>query len=196
MKYYAARRPLPISNHYVQGFDQIISDLVRCGWVPSYLNFMFHHLPGGTKRRKEIMTAEVTRVHETLMHHIVRKPESESWAHLRPIFIGSHDWPIWKRKKVNSRLHLPNLALHFNAIALVPPTNPLPLGIDQHPIMPKQSKLHVSLATHFEQKSEHYLSPFLYRIHVTEIEIGTMADYTLKAFKRGTVEPDDILVLR
>ena len=69
-----------------------------------------------------IMTQEVGRVHSILTHHIVRRPKAETWAHLRPIFIGSHDLPVikWNRGAMH-RLDVVNDSLHFNVIALVPP---------------------------------------------------------------------------
>jgi hypothetical protein len=179
----------------VDGYSQLISTYVNQGLEAHYLNFMFHPLPGGAKTQKEIMAAEVTRVHGILTLQIVRKDKSEAWKHLRPVFIGSPDLPVHKDERVSSRLHRPNGGLHFNVIALVPPKNPLPKGMDQHPLMLKQSRLHVSSADHFEEKRDRYQNGRLYRIEVTRIASGTMADYTLKAFKLGNVSSNDILIL-
>jgi hypothetical protein len=179
----------------VQGYDQRIWEYVREGKIPYYLNFLFRPLPGGQEVRKKIMTAEVERVHKTLTEHVVRKSDSDNWKHLRPIFVGCHDLPVWKHEKELGRAYVPNDGLHFNLIALMPPTNPLPPGMDQHPLMPKQSRLHVCLEDHFEEEHMHYLKDPLNRIHVTAITAGTMADYALKTFKHGCATSDDILIL-
>jgi len=174
----------------------MISRYVREGKIPYHVNFLFRPLPGGEKVRKEIMTGEIERVHKTLTQHVVRKSDKDNWKHLRPIFIGCHDRPVWKHEKELGRAYIPNDGLHFNLIALLPPTNPLPLGMDQHPLMPRQSRLHVSLADHFAEKEKAYLKDPLCGIHVTVIITGTMADYTLKTFKHGYASSDDILILK
>jgi hypothetical protein len=179
----------------VQGYDQTIWSYVLRGMIPNYVNFMFRPLPGREEVRKEIMTAAVERVHKTLTQHVVRKSERENWTHLRPIFIGCHDRPVWKHEKELGRAYLPNDGLHFNVMALMPPKNPLPPGMDQHALMPKQSRLRVSLADHIAEKPNLYQKDPLYRIHVTEITTGTMADYMLKTFKHGYASSDDILIL-
>jgi hypothetical protein len=180
---------------YVDGYSQIISDYVKQGMEPYFINFMFHPLPGKARTQNDIMVSEVTRVHGILRGQIVRKYDKENWRHLRPVFIGCRDQSVWKHEKVASRLHRPNDGMHFNVVALVPPRNPLPPGTDQHPSLPRQSKLHVDLERHFWEHNRRYQSDWLYRIDVSAITYGTMADYALKAFKWGNVTADDILVL-
>jgi hypothetical protein len=58
-----------------------------------------------------------------------------------------------------------------------------------------QSRLKVSLDQHFRERRRLYLTERLARIHVTAVEDGTMADYTLKAFKNGRIDADSILIL-
>jgi hypothetical protein len=49
---------------------------------------------------------------------------------------------------------------------------------------------------HVERKKKEYLTDKLYRIHVTPLVKGTsMTDYTLKAFLKGRITDNDILVL-
>ena len=90
-----------------------------------FVNFMFNQLPGSRQTRMGIMTQEVERVHSILTHHIVRRPQLEKWDHLRPIFIGSHDLPVfkWGCRELH-RLNVVNDGLHFNVVALVPLPNP------------------------------------------------------------------------
>ena len=163
------------------------------GRVPHYINFMFHSIPGDRKTKLEVVRRDVTRAHGLLMRSTIRKPDSINWQASRPIFIGCPDLPVIKRQKQHIRNFMVNDGLHFNAISLTPAVR----GIAQpltHLFMPR-SRLKVSLEEHFRRKQEMYQTEHLYRIHVTPIIDGTMAYYTLKAFKNGHVSPDDILVL-
>ena len=180
----------------IGGYSEIVSNLVREGMVPHHINFMFNQLPETIGIQNKIMWSEVTRVHDLLRERIVRKWWSPGWERLRPVFIGCRELQVLKADKKYSRLYLPNEGAHFNLVALVPPVNPLPVGIDQHPLMPKQSRLHVSLEEHFEQHRNIYLSNHLCRIYVTEIIYGDMTDYTLKNYQRGNFSSAEILLLR
>jgi hypothetical protein len=166
-------------------------------WDAYFLNLMFNQLPGCRRTAMEIMIKEAERVHSILTRHIVRRPTAEQWARLRPIFIGVHDLPVfkWDRRELQ-RLDFVNDGLHFNVVALVPPPS--------HPILPMsfqyrawgpQSRLKVPLHQHFRERRRFYLNERLARIDATPITKGTMADYTLKAFKHGRVDADSILVL-
>jgi len=53
----------------------------------------------------------------------------------------------------------------------------------------------VPLDLHFRERGTFYLNDRLARVHVTPVNNGTMADYTLKTFKHGRVDWDSILVL-
>jgi hypothetical protein len=64
----------------------------------------------------------------------------------------------------------------------------------QFAIRGRRSRLTVPLKKHFEQCQQFYLNDVLYRLHVTPITKGSMADYTLKAFKHGRVSSDSIQV--
>ena len=64
----------------------------------------------------------------------------------------------------------------------------------QFAIWGRRSRLSVPLKKHFEQCQRFYLNDILCRIHVTPITDGSMADYTLKAFKHGRVGPDSIQI--
>jgi len=162
-----------------------------------FVNFMFNQLPGSRQTQMEIMTQEVGRVHSILTHHIVRRPKVEKWAHLRPIFIGSHDLPVfkWDRGELH-RLDIVNDGVHFNVVALVPPpSHPVWPNWSQYRMWGPQSRLKVPLDLHFRERGTFYLNDRLARVHVTPVNNGTMADYTLKTFKHGRVDWDSILVL-
>lgn len=180
----------------IDAYSKIISNIAREGMVPHHINFMFNQLPRSIVARNAIMRSEVTRVHELLRERIVRKWWSPRWEHLRPVFIGCLDLPVLKKDKNRSRLYLPNEGSHFNVVALVPPVNPLPVGVNQHLIILRQSRLHVGLQEHFDQHRHIYLNENLCRIYVTEITYGDMTDYTLKNYKRGNLSSGEILLLR
>jgi hypothetical protein len=122
----------------------------------------------------------------------------EKWTHLRPIFIGSHDLPVFKWDRGEQhRLDVVNDGLHFNLVALVPPAIHPMLPVEfQYWIRGPLSRLRVPLDQHFEENKRFYLNDRLGRIHVTRIQRGTMADYTLKAFKHGRAGWDSLLVLK
>jgi hypothetical protein len=182
-------------EHLVGAYSQLISEHCRNGRDLYFLTFLFNRLPARRKAQISIIEDEVRRVHHQLMKRIVRKYESAGWRHLRPIFIGSPDTPVIKSERQTARLHQVNDGLHFHCAAIVPPRNPLPEGIDQHPLMPKQSKLHVGLAEHFAEFNDFYYNKRLYRIDVQPVTYGDMADYTLKAFRWGKCTDADILIL-
>ena len=142
------------------------------------------------------MFGDVKRVHDILSRHIVRKPKSEAWWHLLPVFIVCPDYPVPKTKKADIRAFNANDGLHMNAVGLVPPRPPsyLPPGVRQHRFFGKLSRLREPIDVHFEQYKHEYRTDKLYRIDVTRISQGTMADYTLKTFKNGRVAYDDIRV--
>jgi hypothetical protein len=181
----------------VEAYSQLIAEKQKEGRIAYYLNFMFNQLPGSSQTWMKIMENEVERVHSILTHHIVRRPDAEKWAHLRPIFAGIHDYPVFKRNRPKlNRFNIANDGLHFNAIGLVPPES---YSFLPHSVQCKAwgpvSRLTVPLDEHFKDRSEFYLNERLARIHVTLIDKGTMADYTLKAFKHGRVGADSFLIL-
>jgi hypothetical protein len=176
----------------IAGYSAMIEENM-VGRVAHYINFMFNSIPGSTETKIEIMKQDVERAYGLLLRSIVRKLDSANWQASRPIFIGCPDLPVIKREKQHIRNFMVNDGLHFNVISLTPAiygaARPL-----THLFLPR-SKLKVSLEEHFRLKQEMYRTEHLYRIHATPITDGTMADYTLKAFKNGRVSYDDILVL-
>jgi hypothetical protein len=182
----------------VDGYSRLISELMDEGRKAFYLNFMFHQLSGLRQTQMRIMEQEVERVHCILMRHIVRRPKARRFAHLRPIFFGCPDLPVfkWNRDKVGQSVTA-NDGLHFNVVALVPPrTDPIFPVEFQYWLRGPLSRLTVPLDQHFQENERKYLNRRLARIDVTQITEGTMADYTLKTFKNGRVDEDSILVLK
>ena len=182
----------------VQAYSQFIRDKMNEGRLGYFVNLMFNQLPGSRQTQMEVMRQGTERVHSILMHHILHRPEAVNWAHLRPIFVGSHDLPVfkWDRGRLH-RLDVVNGGLHVNVIALIPPHSYsfLPHSVQSKAWGPR-SRLTVPLDQHFKERRSFYLNESLARVHVTPITEGTMADYTLKAFKHGRVDADSLLILK
>jgi hypothetical protein len=174
----------------IAGYVQMIEEIIENDRAKVYyVNFMFNQLPSSHRTKCEIMRREVTRFHDLLTNHVVRKRKAQGWRDLVPVLIGAPDYPVIKKEKTDAKLYQVNDGLHYNAIVLVPPRNrPSPNG--------KRSRMKESLRKHVKLKAAQYLTARLGRIHVTRVEPGTsMTDYTLKAFRRGRISSDDILVL-
>ena len=179
----------------VGGYSDMVRNYIDLGLDPYYLNFMFNHIPGSRAAKRDAMISEVTRVHHILTRHVVRRPNTEAWRHLRPIFIGCHDLPVWKHEKELLQNFVANDGLHFNAVALLPRPALTVLDIKlQFRIWGRQSRLKVPLHQHLWEKRQFYHNDALSRIHVTPITRGTMADYMLKTFKHGRVDADSIQI--
>jgi hypothetical protein len=174
----------------IAGYDQMIEEIIENDRAKVYyVNFMFNQLPGSDRTRREIMKTEVARFHDILTNHTVRKRKAQGWRDLVPVLIGAPDYPVIKKEKADAKLYQVNEGLHFNAIVLVPPRKrPSPNG--------KRSRMKESLRKHVDLKRERYLTARLGRIHVTRVGTSTsMTEYMLKAFRRGRISSDDILVL-
>ena len=180
----------------VLGYNDFVEELIEHGHKPHFINFMFNHIPYGPKRRIEEMTYQVNRVHDILTRHTIRHTTNERWRHLRPIFIGAPDLPVWKHTKVTGRSLNMNGGLHFNVISLTAPPARSYMRIEfQNVLYGKQSRLNVPLERHFEQHSRFYVNDVLNRIHVTPITKGTMVDYALKTLKNGFISEDNMHIL-
>jgi hypothetical protein len=180
----------------VESYSEFITELKSWNMDAYYFSFMFNNISAGELQRKERMFSDVKRVHDILSRHIVRKPNSEAWQHLLPVFIVCPDYPVPKKEKSSIRAFNSNDGLHMNAVGLVPPPPPsyLPPGVRQHPFFGKLSRLREPLDVHFQELKHEYLTDKLYRIDVTPIPRSTMADYALKNFKNGRAAYDDVRV--
>ena len=99
----------------VQAYSRLIREMMDEGRDAYFLNFMFNQLPGSRQNHMDTMRQEVERVHWILAKHMIHRPGHRSWAHLRPIFVGGPDLPVfkWDRGEPN-RLAVANDGLHFN----------------------------------------------------------------------------------
>ncbi|MFL6464636.1 MAG: hypothetical protein ACJ73N_09545, partial [Bryobacteraceae bacterium] len=93
-------------------------------------------------------------------------------------------------KQVRVRKLQVNDGLHFNAVVLLPPRFEFP-----QITYVRQSRLKVSLDVHVAEKQHECMTDKLYRIDVSPIDYGTMANYTFKTLLKGRVTSDDILIL-
>ena len=175
----------------VAGYETLIAEIMENEDAePYYVSFMFGRLPGRQSAQIEQMWKEVTRFHGLLKRHVVRKWYAEGWKDLVPVLIGAPDYPVWKHKKGRVRKLQANDGLHFNAVVLLPPRFEFP-----QITYVRQSRLKVSLDVHVAEKQHEYLTDKLYRIDVSPIDYGTMANYTFKTLLKGRVTSDDILIL-
>jgi hypothetical protein len=167
----------------IDGFHQLVRERIVESWQPYFVSFMFNHIPGKQSTKKQIMADEVSRVYQTLLPYIVRKPTSPSWKQYCPIFIGCPDLPVAKNEKELVRNLQVNEGLHFNGCLLLPPA--------------EKCRLQEPLDKHFEKHQAQYYwdRHSLDRLHATYIRDGSMIDYALKHFKRGNVVYDDVLIL-
>jgi hypothetical protein len=176
----------------IAGYADLIEEHMF-GRVAHYITFMFNSSPGKRDTKIGIMEKDVRRAFGLLLRSIVRKPESVNWQPSRPIIIGAPDLPVIKREKQHIRNFIVNEGLHYNAICLTPAIHGE--GTQwTHAVAPR-SRLKTSLEEHFRLQQNMYQTEYLYRVHATPIKEGTMADYTLKTFKKGYISGDDILVL-
>ena len=156
----------------VQAFEHMVAARIAEGWIAYYVNFMFYQLPEKKVIKFAIMADHVTRVYQTLLTCVVRRPTSKRWSRWNPILIGCPDNQVAKRNHKADIAHV-NDGWHFNAVILLPP--------DGH------SRFREHLQNHFVANRDRYCrrGDALERIHVTPVTYDTMVDYALKQFKRA-----------
>ena len=104
----------------IQGYHEWVEERLASSHPEGYFaNFMYNHLERSQDSRIYQMQQDVMRFHSILTKHVVRKPDSESWKHLRPIVLGIPDLPVRKRARTASKSNQVNAGLHFNAIVLL-----------------------------------------------------------------------------
>lgn len=163
----------------VEAYSHWTKALVEGGWNANFVNLMFNHLPKRQSCFTDPMEDEAERVYRTLLTRVVRSPRKQIGS--LPIFWGCPDFPVWKVGKVSRRDEGVNAGRHYNGLLFLPPV----------------SRLECSLSEHFDQNSEQYVGRGrpLQRLHVTPMSFGNMSDYALKAFKRGHIAYDNVLIL-
>lgn len=163
----------------IEGFSEWTRRYVARGYEVYFINLMFKRLPRRLSFFLDPMEDEACRVYQTLVTRVVREPRKQ--RDLLPVHFGCPDFPVWKSGKIPP-IHLSiNDGRHWNGLYFIPPISRLLCDLDEH----------------FEDNRKSYLKPDrpLQRIHTTQMTHGDMTDYTLKAFKHGRIEHDNILVL-
>jgi hypothetical protein len=177
----------------IEAYDDMVRERLKTS--KGYLiNFMFNQLPGGREAKLQQMRRQLERFHGLLTRHIVRRPNSEDWRHLRPVLIVAPDLPVPKRQKISVRRIGANGGLHLNGILLVPPRRRCAKKVGDASRQ-KQSRLRTSVKKHLQEKEWLFVNESLARVHVTKIARGTMADYMFKTVKKGLADFDDVLIL-
>lgn len=176
----------------IQAYDEMLEARLETS-KGYFVNFMFNELPGGRAAKLQQMRKQIERFHGLLTRHIVRKPESDGWRHLRPVLIVAPDLPVPKRVKTSGSRIGANDGLHINGILLVPPRR-RPAKTKKE-VPRKQSRLRISVRKHLQEKHRVFFNESLARAHVTRVQHGTMADYMFKTVKKGLADWDDVLIL-
>lgn len=180
----------------IDQYSRMMRDHQRNGKKLYFVNLMFNHLPGSQAVRIQQMHSEMERVYATLLTRIVRKPESKNRQHLRPVFVGAPDYPVWKREKKTCLSNLKvNDGLHFNGVIAVPRRRLCDPRVNAALGRLPESRLDVGLVKHFRREQARYCNEKLGRVHVTPVVEGTMVGYALKTIQIGRVPYDSILIL-
>ena len=177
----------------IEAYDEMVRERLKTS-KGYFVNFMFNQLSGGREAKLQQMRRQIERFHGLLTRHIVRKPDSEDWRHLRPVLIVAPDLPVPKREKTSLKRLGANDGLHINGILLVPPRRRR-VKTAEAVSKRKQSRLRVSVGEHLREKEWLFVNESLARIHATRIKRGTMADYMFKTVKNGLANWDDVLIL-
>ena len=151
------------------------------GWNAYLVTFMFNHIAGRPATKLKIMQDSVSRFYAIMVRRVVRKPNSIYQLHKRPIMVAPPDYPVFKHEKISLAQARVNDGLHMHAI----------LGI------PLKSRLKEDIESHVERKPHAYIKAPLRKIHFASIEgnMKNVADYALKAIRRGRCSWEDLLFL-
>ncbi|OSI74979.1 hypothetical protein BSZ21_05330 [Bradyrhizobium canariense] len=176
----------------IEAYDEMLKSRLSTS-KGYFVNFMFNRLPGNRKAKLQQMQREIERFHSLLTRHIVRKPNSKGWRHLRPVLVLAPDLPVPKREKTSGKRTGANGGLHINGALLVPPRRRQP-KTPKAKAKRKQSRLRTSVKKHLRENEPIFVNQNLARIDLTRIEHGTMADYMFKTVKNGLAEWDDVMI--
>ena len=169
----------------IQGYANMISDLVEDGWNAYYVSILFHQLPGTERSHLEQMKREVNRLYCSLTMRTVKDTRSKCWARYLPVAIFAPDLPVPKgrgKPKASLAEVTTNGGLHINGIILAN----------------RWGKIRTGLKKHFAEKKCVYEKDAVRAIgieRITKEDLHTVVDYTFKQFERRRFSTDDIMVL-
>ena len=142
--------------------------LVREGWTPYLLTFMFKNIGGPAYEVARAMEREIERVYATVLPRIVRNPTRPSVVGRLPMWFCALDRPVFKHSKASLRDVAVNDGLHAHAVAL----------------LPKASRLLEDLNTHFEANQALYLRPEFPLLRIDIKPITRRAGYVLRYVRK------------
>ncbi|MDO8878106.1 MAG: hypothetical protein Q8M24_00040 [Pseudolabrys sp.] len=166
----------------IKGYARFASQRVAQGWAPLIVTMMFNRLHGMPEPILPQMFDEASRVYQTFVTRVVRRPLSPRSVDDLPVMIAAPDFSVGKTDKPIARISL-NDGLHLHAILRVPPRSRLPIPVDEH------FRTHQALYVNDRSK----LSTLDVRPINDGIELA--AEYVLKSVRRRRFSPDEVLVL-
>lgn len=158
-------------------------ELCAAGYRPYFLSFMFEPLGGSARSVGAQILREIERVYHLHVTRVVRKPNSLSHLHERPVWLCGLDRPVFKHAKASLLDVAINDGLHGHAVAFYWPC----------------SRLREDLTEHFEAHRDLYFGRQrpLMRIDVEPINTrpNYVTKYGFKSIGRGGLTGDDVLIL-
>lgn len=166
----------------LDGYSLLASNRVAQGWSPLIVTMMFNRLHGRPEPILHQMLDEASRVYQTFVTRVVRRPLSLRSVSELPIMIAAPDFSVGKSDKPVSQISL-NDGLHLHAILLVPPRSRLAIPVEEH------FRTHQALYVNDRSR--------LVTLDVRPIRDGIelAAEYILKSVRRRRFSPDDVLLL-
>jgi hypothetical protein len=166
------------ARQLITGYSELIQRSMSHGSNAYFLSFMFKPLAGSPKTLLIKMNDEVQRVFSTFVTRAARNPKSEAQRASLPFLITVPDRPVSKQNKQNLSDLVINNGLHLHGILCVP----------------RDSRLKVDAADHFDANKALYVRNRLLRIDIKPVYSADVVDYAFKALKNGNATPDDIQV--
>lgn len=161
-----------------------INRFIEAGWDAYFFTVMFRQISGSREKRIIQMHREIEKMYGHLATRMVRKPQSPAWKGLLPIGLFSPDFPV-RKFGLGEGGALEDVSindgLHMHGIMLANCWGRIPIGLHEH----------------FREKTRHYCTPKIRRIHIEPIRHSPeeVVGYALKGLVKRTVSIDDIGVL-
>jgi hypothetical protein len=170
-----------LREEILEAYGTWVKDHVRQGWDPYFLSFMFHQLPGSRQAKIQQMHEEITVFYRKLITYVEREPRLNKNADKLPRGVFFPDVPAHTSQKQGLRAVTVNDGLHMHGVVVIP----------------KKSRLKISLDEHVLENYEKDRSYKMYRIDVVPVDarIVYTTDYAGKALKTPRFDQGDILIL-
>lgn len=164
-------------NAYISWFEQMLGD-GRDGYLASVT---FHSIGGSPEVRIRQMQSDLIAMYGRLAKRVVRNPSKSSKKNELPTAVFFPDSGYYSHSRRGSRDVWVNDGLHMHGYMAAMPTARCPETLD----------------IHFEERRDLYRVGRIRQIDVRHVEYDEdyVADYALKALKRGRHSIDDVLIL-